>query len=54
MSHLRIVFTGLSSQAILEDTEGEEEQKFEILVCEYGAGLNVYRLPLGVLRLRYF
>ena len=33
MSHLLTVFVVLSSQAILEHTEGEFEQKFYILVC---------------------
>ena len=40
MSHLQTVFTGLSSQGILEDTEGELEWKFLILGSEYGADLG--------------
>ena len=35
MSYLQIVFVGLSSQAILEDTEGELGRKFKILGSEY-------------------
>ena len=49
ISHLQTVFAGLSSQAILEDTEGELEQKFKIHSSEYGADLDVSRLPLEVL-----
>ena len=49
MSHLQTVFTGLLSQAILEDTEGEMERKFEILRSEYIADLDLYRLPSEVL-----
>ena len=50
----RLVFARLSSQAILEDTEGELERKFKILRSEYGADLSVSRLPLKVLRFRDF
>ena len=53
-SHLQTVFAGLSSQAILEDTDGELEWKFKILSSEYSADLNVSRLPLEVLRFQKF
>ena len=43
MSYLKIIFVGLSSQAILKDTEGELERKFKILGSEY-----VSTLPLEV------
>ena len=51
MSHMQTAFAGLSSQAILEDTEGELEQKFKVIGSEYGADLDVSRLLLEVLRL---
>ena len=54
MSHLQTVFVGSSSQAILEDTEGELERKFRILGSEYGVNLDVSRLLFEVLRLRDF
>ena len=34
MSHLQTVFTGLSSQAIMDDTGGELELKFKIIGSE--------------------
>ena len=37
MSHRQTVFAGLSSQAILEDTEGNLEWKFLLLDGEYDA-----------------
>ena len=49
MSHLQTVFAGLSSRAIQEDTEVKLECKFEILDSEYGAELDVFRLPLEVI-----
>ena len=48
---LQTVFTELSSQGILEDTEGELKRKFKILSCEYGVDLYVSRLLLKVFRL---
>ena len=51
MSHLQTVFARLSSQAILEDTEGELERIFLILGSKYGANLDISRLPLEVLQL---
>ena len=53
-SHLQTFFAGLSSQAILEDTEGKLERKFKILGSKYGVDLDVSRLSLEVLRFRYF
>ena len=51
---LQTVFAGLSLQAILEDTESELEQKFKILISEYGADLDISRLPLEVIWLQDF
>ena len=41
LSYLQTVFTELSSQAILEDTEGELERKFKILGCKYGVDRRI-------------
>ena len=53
MYHLLTVFAGLSSQAILKG-EGKLETKFKILDCEFGDNLDVYRVLMEVLRVRYF
>ena len=49
ISHLKTVFDGFLLQAILDDTEVELGQKFKILSREYGADLDVSRMPLEVL-----
>ena len=41
MSHLQTVFAGSLSQAILEDTEGELERKFENFGSEYSTDLDI-------------